>query len=86
MLRRLEDIYSDRYVISVDQIEYGNVVAITYDDSSVSFYDPKTMALFNGVDDANTVTGLAQAGFHYAPDASGCSASYCRPGMLLTVF
>ncbi|GCB22497.1 mediator of RNA polymerase II transcription subunit 16 [Aspergillus awamori] len=71
VLRRLEDIYSDRYVISVDQIEYGNVVAITYDDSSVSFYDPKTMALFNGVDDANTVTGLAQAGFHYAPDASG---------------
>ncbi|CAK45284.1 uncharacterized protein An08g02480 [Aspergillus niger] len=76
VLRRLEDIYSDRYVISVDQIEYGNVVAITYDDSSVSFYDPKTMALFNGVDDANTVTGLAQAGFHYAPDASGCQGQH----------
>ncbi|PYI12583.1 mediator of RNA polymerase II transcription subunit 16 [Aspergillus sclerotiicarbonarius CBS 121057] len=76
VLRRLEDIYSDRYVISVDQMEYGNVLAVTYDDSSVSFYDPKAMAVFNGVDDANTVTSLAQAGFHYAPDTSGQHISF----------
>ena len=50
------------------------MLAITYDDSSVLFYDPKAMAVFNGVDDANTVTSLAQAGFHYAPDTSGCYA------------
>jgi mediator of RNA polymerase II transcription subunit 16 len=67
----LDDVYSDKYAISIDQIEYGNVLAITYDDSSVVFYDPKTMAVFNGVDDANTVTSLAQAGFHYPLEPSG---------------
>lgn len=70
-LRRLDDVYSDKYAISIDQIEYGNVLAITYDDGSVVFYDPKTMAVFNGVDDANTVTSLAQAGFHHPPEPSG---------------
>jgi mediator of RNA polymerase II transcription subunit 16 len=70
-LRRLDDVYSDKYAISIDQIEYGNVLTITYDDGSVVFYDPKTMAVFNGVDDANTVTSLAQAGFHHPPEPSG---------------
>ncbi|KAL4809606.1 mediator of RNA polymerase II transcription subunit 16 [Aspergillus unguis] len=70
VLRRLDDIVSDRHVISVDQTEYGNVFAITYDDSSVAFYDPKSMTAFDGLDDANIVTSLAQAGFHYPPDAS----------------
>ncbi|PYH92172.1 mediator of RNA polymerase II transcription subunit 16 [Aspergillus ellipticus CBS 707.79] len=87
VLRRLDDICSDRYVISVDHMEYGNVLAITYDDSSVSFYDPKTMAVFNGVDDANTVTSLAQAGFHYTPDTAAgqhisFSPSACAAVML----
>ncbi|KAL4941327.1 hypothetical protein BDV06DRAFT_229775 [Aspergillus oleicola] len=75
-LRRLDDITSDRHVISVDQTEYGNVLAISYDDSSISFYDPKTMSVFDGVDDANTVTSLAQAGFHYPLDASGIHISF----------
>lgn len=79
-LRRLEDIYCDKYVVSVDQTEYGNVLAVAYDDSSVVFYDPKTMAAFNGVDDTNTVTSLAQAGFHFPPDTTGCCySSHNRP-------
>ncbi|KAL5045781.1 mediator of RNA polymerase II transcription subunit 16 [Aspergillus fruticulosus] len=65
VLRRLDDITSDRHVISVDQTEYGNALAISYDDSSIAFYDPKTMAAFDDIHDANTVTSLAQAGFHY---------------------
>ncbi|KAL2785045.1 mediator of RNA polymerase II transcription subunit 16 [Aspergillus keveii] len=76
VLRRLDDITSDRHVISVDQTEYGNVLAISYDDSSIAFYDPKTMAIFNGVDDANTVTSLAQAGFHYPLDSSAIHMSF----------
>jgi mediator of RNA polymerase II transcription subunit 16 len=76
VLRRLDDITSDRHVISVDQTEYGNVLAISYDDSSIAFYDPKTMAIFNGVDDANIVTSLAQAGFHYPLDSSGTLQIY----------
>ncbi|OJJ49688.1 hypothetical protein ASPZODRAFT_89066 [Penicilliopsis zonata CBS 506.65] len=64
-LRRLEDVYSDKHVISVEVTEYGNVLAFTHDDGSVSFYDPKNMTTFNGVDDTNTVTSLAQVGFLY---------------------
>lgn len=70
-LRRLDDINSDKFVISIDHIELGNVLAVTYDDSSIVFYDPKTMASFSGIDDTNTVTSLAQAGYHYPLDASG---------------
>ncbi|KAH8697294.1 putative RNA polymerase II mediator complex subunit Sin4 [Talaromyces proteolyticus] len=67
-LRRLDDISSDRYVVSVDQIEFGNVLAVTYDDSSVSFFDPRTMTSFIGMDDPNTVTSMSQAGFRYPLD------------------
>lgn len=70
-LRRNEDIYSNRYIISIDQIEYGNVLAVTFDDSSVTFYDPKSMTALSGVEDANTVTSLAQAGFSFPADAPG---------------
>ncbi|BCS25797.1 mediator of RNA polymerase II transcription subunit 16 [Aspergillus puulaauensis] len=81
ILRRLDDITSDRHVISVDQTEYGNVLAVSYDDGSISFYDPKTMAAFDILDDANTVTSLAQAGFNYPLDAPavhiGFSPSAC---------
>lgn len=73
-LRRLDDVVSDRHVISIDQTEYGNVLAVSYDDSSITFYDPKTMTVFDGVDDANTVTSLAQAGYHYPLDPSGSSS------------
>lgn len=70
-LRRLEDIHLQKYVVSVDQTEYGNVLATTHDDSSITFYDPKTMAVFNGMDDNSTVTCLAQAGFNSSPEISG---------------
>lgn len=82
-LRRLEDIHFDKFVVSVDQIEYGNVLAITYDDSSINFYDPKTMAVFSGSDDNTTVTCLAQAGFHSPPEIPGMemnSKLYMCPG------
>ena len=70
-LRRLEDIHLQKYVVSIDQTEYGNVLAFTHDDSSITFYDPKTMAVFNGSDDNATVTCLAQAGFNSPPEISG---------------
>lgn len=61
----------DRYIVSVDQIESGNVLAVTYDDSSISFFNSKTMTSFIGTEDPNTVTSMAQAGFHYPLDVSG---------------
>ncbi|KAN0067719.1 Mediator complex, subunit Med16 [Elaphomyces granulatus] len=75
-LRRQADIYFERFVISIDHTEYGNVLAITFDDSSISFHDPKTMVSFTGIDDANTVTSMAQAGFHYPLDASAFHISF----------
>lgn len=79
-LRRMEDIYCDKFVVSVDQTEYGNALAVTYDDSSIVFHDPKNMTAFNGVEDTNTVTSLAQAGFYCPPDATGyCSCLHNEP-------
>ncbi|KAF9889204.1 mediator complex subunit [Aspergillus nanangensis] len=80
VLRRLEDIFSDKYIVSVEQTEYGNVLALTYDDSSIAFYDPKTMAVFNGVNDSDTVTSLAQAGFHYTTELTGLNISFSPSG------
>ncbi|KAE8325153.1 mediator of RNA polymerase II transcription subunit 16 [Aspergillus sergii] len=81
VLRRLEDMYCDRYVTMIEQTEHGNVLAVTYDDSSVTFYDPKTMAVLNGTDDTNTLTSLAHAGFHYPPDsAAGLHISFSPSG------
>ncbi|KAL4879567.1 mediator of RNA polymerase II transcription subunit 16 [Aspergillus karnatakaensis] len=84
VLRRLDDITSDRHVISVDQTEYGNALAVSYDDSSITFYDPKTMSVFDGIDDANTVTSLAQAGFNYPLESSGLHISF-SPGACIAV-
>ncbi|CAL5871048.1 uncharacterized protein PFLUO_LOCUS5292 [Penicillium psychrofluorescens] len=70
-LHRLEDISTDKYIVSVDVIEHGTVLAVTHDDSSITFYDTRTMAVFNGLDDANTVTCLAQAGFQYPIETPG---------------
>lgn len=77
-LRRLEDIYCDKYIVSVDLVEHGNVIAVSHDDSSITFYDTKTMAIFNGLDDANTVTSLAQAGFQFPMQTSGIMAPLLR--------
>ncbi|KAJ5091848.1 Mediator complex subunit Med16 [Penicillium alfredii] len=75
-LRRLEDIHLDKYVVSVDLVEHGTVLAVTNDDSSITFYDTKTMAVFNGLEDTNTVTSLAQAGFQFPIEASGLQISF----------
>lgn len=75
-LRRLDDIHCHRYVISVDMVEHGTALAITHDDSSVSFYDPRGMTLFNGMDDGSTVTCLTQAGYQYPMETPGIAISF----------
>ncbi|KAJ5279815.1 Mediator complex subunit Med16 [Penicillium angulare] len=75
-LRRLDDIHCDKYIISVDIVEHGTALAVTHDDSSVTFYDTRTMAVFNGLDDTSTVTCLAQAGFQYPIDSTGVSIAF----------
>ncbi|KAL4893963.1 mediator complex, subunit Med16 [Aspergillus ambiguus] len=80
LLRRLDDIHCDKYVTSIEQAEYGNVLAVVHDDGTISFYDAKTMALCNGVSDADTVTCLAQAGFHYPSDSAALHVSFSPSG------
>ncbi|CRG85078.1 Mediator of RNA polymerase II transcription subunit 16 [Talaromyces islandicus] len=84
-IRRLEDILSDRYIVSVDQIEFGNVLAVTYDDSSISFFNPKTMDSFIGTNDPSTVTSMSQAGFHYPLDVSGLHTCFSPNGCIAVV-
>ncbi|KAJ5995590.1 Mediator complex subunit Med16 [Penicillium waksmanii] len=75
-LRRLEDIHCDRYIISVDMVEHGTALAVTHDDSSISFYDTRGMTIFNGLDDGSTVTCLTQAGYQYPMEAPGVAISF----------
>ncbi|OQD89518.1 hypothetical protein PENANT_c002G09063 [Penicillium antarcticum] len=75
-LRRLDDIHCDKYVVSVDLIEHGTVLAVTHDDSSITCYDTRTMTIFSGMDDSNTVTCLAQAGFQYPVEPSGLHLAF----------
>lgn len=76
-MRQLEDIHLDKYIVSVDLMEHvtAPALALTHDDSSVTFYETKTMTIFNGLDDANTVNCLAQAGFQYPIDTPGTSTA-----------
>ncbi|KAJ5656015.1 hypothetical protein N7507_007965 [Penicillium longicatenatum] len=75
-LRRLDDIHCHKYIVSVDIVEHGTALAVTHDDSSITFYDTRTMAVFNGMDDASTVTCLAQAGFQFPMDSAGISIAF----------
>ncbi|OKL60129.1 Mediator of RNA polymerase II transcription subunit 16 [Talaromyces atroroseus] len=81
-LRRLEDIYFAKYVVSIDYVEFGNVLAITHDDSSVSLFDPKTMSTLSEAHDVNTVTSMAQAGFRFPLDAPGLNVCFSPNGSL----
>ncbi|KAJ6112846.1 hypothetical protein N7512_008170 [Penicillium capsulatum] len=84
-LRRMEDIHCHKYIISVDLVEHGTALAITHDDGSIAFHDTRTMAAFNGLDDANTVTCLAQAGFQYPLDTPGLSITFSPNGCVAVV-
>ncbi|KAK2742596.1 mediator complex subunit [Myotisia sp. PD_48] len=64
-LRRREDLYLDKYVVSVDCVEAGMVIAITLDDGSVSFYNAKNFDSLRGLEDMETVISMAQAGFNF---------------------
>ncbi|KAJ5244152.1 Mediator complex subunit Med16 [Penicillium chrysogenum] len=75
-LRRLEDIYCDKYIVSVDLIEHGAVLAVSHDDSSITCYETRTMTVLNGLGDSSTVTCLAQAGFHYPLETSGLHIAF----------
>lgn len=80
-MRRLEDIHLHKYIISVDLIEHvtAPALALTHDDSSITFYETKTMTVFNGLDDTNTVNCFAQAGFQYPMDTPGMFAVKPNP-------
>jgi mediator of RNA polymerase II transcription subunit 16, fungi type len=69
----MENIHFDKHVVSIDQIEFGCVLAITHDDSSISFLDPRSMSQFTEGGDINTVTSMAQAGFRFSSDTPGLS-------------
>ncbi|KAK4862286.1 hypothetical protein LT330_003424 [Penicillium expansum] len=75
-LRRLEDVYCDKYIVSVDLVEHGTVLAVSHEDSSITCYDTRTMTVLNGLDDSTTVTCLAQAGFHYPLETSGLHIAF----------
>ncbi|EAU38890.1 conserved hypothetical protein [Aspergillus terreus NIH2624] len=76
---KFDEVVSKKSNVQI-KTEYGNVVAVVYDDSSISFYDANTMTVCHGFGDAETVTCLAQAGFHYPAYATGLSISFSPSG------
>ena len=72
-------------MVSIDHVEFGNVLAITHDDSSVSLFDPKTMSTFSEAPEVNTVTSMAQAGFRYPLDAPGLNICFSPNGCLAVI-
>jgi hypothetical protein len=60
-------------VVAIDHIEFGNVLAVTYDDSSILFLNPATMSNFDTVQDENVVSSMAQVGFNFPIDIAGKS-------------
>ncbi|KAF7719404.1 Uncharacterized protein PECH_004899 [Penicillium ucsense] len=77
-MRRLENIYLDKYVISVDPMEHVTTPALTFthDDGTITSYETKTMAVFSGLEDPSTVNCLAQAGFRFPPSTPGLSIAF----------
>ncbi|GAM41433.1 hypothetical protein TCE0_042r14550 [Talaromyces pinophilus] len=84
-IRRMEDIHFDKHVVSIDQIEFGCVLAVTHDDSSVSFFDPKSMSQFNEGGDINTVTSMGQAGFRFPSDTPALNICFSPNSCLAVV-
>jgi mediator of RNA polymerase II transcription subunit 16 len=52
-------------------MEAGNVLGVTFDDSSISFFDAKSMNSLGTLEDTNSVTSMPQAGFSFPIDTSG---------------
>ncbi|WEW61636.1 Mediator of RNA polymerase II transcription subunit 16 [Emydomyces testavorans] len=67
-LLRQDDIYFDRFVLSIDYTEAGNVVALTFDGGNTSFFDAKTMISLSDADDLTIVSSMPQAGFNFPND------------------
>ncbi|KAL2380818.1 hypothetical protein RJZ90_004344 [Blastomyces dermatitidis] len=74
IFRRLDDIYFERYVVSIDYTEASSVLAITHDDSSISFFEARSMRPITENEDGNTVTSMPNAGFTFPIDASAALA------------
>ncbi|KAM5439122.1 Mediator of RNA polymerase II transcription subunit 16 [Microsporum canis] len=84
-LKRQEDIYFERHVISIDYMEAGNILTITTEDGNIAFYDAKSFTPLSGPNDVETVTSLPQSGFtfpaaispgvHISFSPSGCIAA-----------
>lgn len=70
-LRKREDLPFERFIVSIDYMDAGCVMAVTFDDSNIAFFDARSMKPLDVLDDINTVTSMAQAGFAFPTDASG---------------
>ena len=73
-LQRQDDVNFDRFIISADYMEAASLLAITFDDGTISFFDARSMAPRNAPDDLNTITSMPQAGFTFPPDTPGTTS------------
>ncbi|KAL1954471.1 hypothetical protein VTO42DRAFT_1147 [Malbranchea cinnamomea] len=79
-----KDLHFNRFIVSIDYMETGCVIAVTFDDGEISFFDAKSMTPLN-TNDLDTVTSMPQAGFSFPADTSGLHISFSPSGCVAAV-
>ncbi|KAK3725235.1 Mediator of RNA polymerase II transcription subunit 16 [Vermiconidia calcicola] len=93
VLRRQEDIITNKIVLSAEPQYFATILALTASDGTIDFRDRVTMATIEPYGDTTTVSSLPQAGFeqpmtfhrtHIAPSADGSAIALLNPSGTLT--
>jgi mediator of RNA polymerase II transcription subunit 16, fungi type len=64
-LIKMEDVVTPKIILSVQQINSGKEIVLTYSDGAVEFRDKTTMIPIVPNGDVKTVTSMSQVGFSY---------------------
>ncbi|EEP78562.1 predicted protein [Uncinocarpus reesii 1704] len=81
-LVRQNDMYLDQRVLSIDHFEAGNVIALTFDNGNIKFFDAKTVLPSESTDNLTVISNLPQAGFSFPTIGSATCISFSPCGCL----
>ena len=80
MLKRLDDVHSERVLIHIQQLGLGSILALAYSDGSIDFRDRVTLQCLPD-DESEAISSLGQSGFAYSNTQSclhvALSPNYC---------
>lgn len=65
MLKRLDDVHSERVLIHIQQLSLGSILAMAYSDGSVEFRDRVTLECLPD-DESEAISSLGQSRFAFS--------------------